>query len=253
MSRMLWGMGLVLAGLAPAFAQERCAFEAPRNLDLAADGVKTLEVNARAGALTIRGEPGRSQLRVRGTACAGSREQLAQIRLVQRREGDRLVVTAELPESGDWSAGQRSLDLELRVPARLALDVRDSSGDALIERVASLRVQDSSGDLRIADIAGAVRVQDSSGSVDVRDVDALRIPHDSSGDIRAAGVRGDAIVDVDSSGAIEMRRIGGDVRVGQDSSGSILAEDVAGDFTVERDGSGDIEHRRVRGQVRTAK
>jgi hypothetical protein len=252
MDKRLW-LAVLLSGCAlSAQAQDRCAFEAPRNLDAAAAGVKTLVVEARAGSLSIRGEPGLAQVRARGTACADRRDDLAQIRLLQRREGERLVITVEIPDTKEWNNGQRRLDLDLRVPSRLALEVRDSSGEAEIERVSSLRMQDSSGELRIADIPGAVRVNDSSGGIDVRNVGSLRIPVDSSGEIRVAGVRGDAIVDVDSSGGIEMRRIGGSARIGLDSSGSIFVEDVGGDFVVGRDGSGDVEHQRVRGKVSVA-
>ncbi len=269
MRRIPWGTMLALAAVSPAWAGDDCAFRAPRNLDLAAAGVKTLEVRAQAGELEIRGESGLSQVQARGVACASREADLAQIRLVQRREGDRLVVAVEMPENNDWFGGQRRLDLELRVPARLALDVKDSSGEAEVERVASLRMHDSSGELRIADIPGAVRVQDSSGGIEVENVGALHVVRDSSGEIRASDVRGDAVVEIDSSGSIELRRIGGDARVdqdssgelrfhdiggsvvvGTDSSGDIVAEKVARGFTVERDGSGGIEHHDVRGEVR---
>ncbi len=268
MQRTFLGAVLLLLG-APACAGDDCEFRAPRNLDLAADGVKTLEVRAAAGELEIRGEPGLTQVRARGEACASREADLAQIRLLQRREGDRLVVAVEMPENDGWFDGQRKLDLELRVPSRLALQVRDSSGEAEVAHVAALRMHDSSGELRIADIAGDVRVQDSSGSIEIENVGALHVTSDSSGDIRASNVRGDAVVDVDSSGSIELRRIGGDARVGEDSSGElrfsdiggsvavgtdssgdIVAENVARAFTVERDGSGGIEHHDVRGEVR---
>ena len=250
MRKLQWGMVLMLVGASSAWAQDDCAFSAPRNLDLPAGAVKTLVVRAAAGGLKIDGEPGLAQVQVRGLACASSQQILDGIRLVQRREGDRLVVAAEVPETAGLFDGQRRLDLELRVPSRLVLEVSDSSGAASVEHVAALRIQDSSSDLRIAHIPGAVRVEDSSGSLNVRDVGALHIPNDSSGEISVSGVRGDAIIDVDSSGSIEMRDIGGNARVGQDGSGSIVVENVAGDFTVERDGSGGIEHRGVRGKVR---
>lgn len=250
MRKMQWSMVMALAMVSPAWAQDGCAFSAARNLDLPAGGVQTLVVRAAAGKLQIRGEPGLAQVQVRGVACASRKDDLAQIRLVQRREGGRLVVTAQMPETDGWFNGERKLDLELRVPARLALEVDDSSGEASVERVAALRIQDSSGALRIADIPGAVRVSDSSGGIDVRNVGSLHIPNDSSGEILVSGVRGNAVIDTDSSGEIELRKIGGDARIGQDSSGAIVVDDVAGDFTVGHDGSGGIEHHGVRGAVR---
>lgn len=252
MRRKMLTAVLVLAGVLPACAQvapDRCTFEAPRNLDLAAAGVDTLEVRARAGGLEIRGEPGLDQVQVRGMACASREADLEDIRLVQRRDGSRLVVAVEIPDTSGLFNGQRRLDLELRVPARLALEVDDSSGAASVANVAALRIDDSSGELRVSGIPGAVRIEDSSGAIDVRDVGSLHIPSDSSGEIRVADVRGDATIDSDSSGAIELRGIGGNARIGRDSSGSIEVEDVGGDFTVGSDGSGGIEHHGVRGKV----
>jgi hypothetical protein len=252
MRRKMLAVMLMLVGVLPACAQvapDRCTFEAPRNLDLSAAGVDTLEVRARAGGLEIRGEPGLDQVQVRGMACASREADLEDIRLVQRREGDRLVVAVEIPDTSGLFNGQRRLDLKLRVPSRLTLDVDDSSGAASVENVAALRIDDSSGELRVSGIPGAVRIEDSSGAIDVRDVGSLHIPSDSSGEIRVADVRGDATIDSDSSGAIELRGIGGNARIGRDSSGSIEVEDVGGDFTVGSDGSGGIEHRGVRGKV----
>lgn len=242
----------LLALSAPALAYDSCAFRAPRNLDLQAAGIKTLVVQARAGQLQIRGQAGLAQVQARGTACASRQQDLAQIRLVQRREGERLIIAVEIPESSGLGLGnvQRSLDLELRVPARLALEVTDSSGDASVSGVAALQVEDSSGALRIADIPGAVRVEDNSGDIEVRNVGALHVPRDNSGDVRVSDVRGDVRVDQDGSGELRFSDIGGSVTVGSDGSGGIAADNVGGAFTVRSDGSGGIEHQGVRGAVR---
>ncbi|HVF35235.1 MAG TPA: hypothetical protein VND91_07915 [Candidatus Saccharimonadia bacterium] len=253
-----------------AHAWDACEFTAPRTLDLAANGVDTLVVRAKAGSLEIRAAAGES-IAARGTACASDAKSLEAIRLVQSREGRSLVLSVEIPEdSGDgWNNVQRALDLDITVPARLALQVQDSSGDATIRGVASVTVQDSSGDLRIDAIAGNVVVTDSSGEIDVRDVGGdVRIPADSSGDITARNVRGtveveqdssgsislsdiggDALVGVDSSGEIEFARITGSARVDRDSSGGIEADDIGRDFVVRADGSGGISHDGVRGRV----
>jgi len=261
---------LVLAA-APAAAWDDCAHRVPRNLDLSADGVTTLAVRAKAGSLSIRGAGAGSAIAVRGEACASEESELAEIRIVESRQGSTLVLTVEMPETEAWSWGDnyRTLDLDLTVPARLALEVQDSSGEAEIRGVASLTIQDSSGELEIQSIAGDVEIRDSSGEIDVRDVGGdLNIPADSSGEITARHVRGnaeidhdssgsitlsdiggDAIVGTDSSGDIEFDRITGSARVGKDSSGSIEARDVGRDFVVRSDGSGGISHHGVRGLV----
>lgn len=255
-----------------SWAAGNCAHTQPRDLDLDAAGVRMLVVTARAGSLDIQGESGLERVVVSGKACAGDAETLGAIRLVERRSGDRLEIAAEMPEidrGWGWNSSP-TLDIDIRVPSRLALDVTDSSGDTRIRDVSATTVQDSSGDLRITGIAGALSVTDSSGSIDIRDVAGdVRIPLDSSGDIAIANVEGsvliekdssgsiairevsgDATVEIDSSGDIGFTAIGGSARVGTDSSGDIRADDIGRDFVVERDGSGDIRHDNVRGAVR---
>lgn len=258
-------------GLVPAANASDCEYRDQRELDLDASGVTVLEVAAAAGSLEITGEPGLERIVVRGVACASDDDRLDAIRLVERREGDRVVVAAEMPESGSGWFGNsyQRLDLNFRVPARMALEVSDSSGDASIRGVAAASVQDSSGDLDIRDIAGDLSITDSSGDIDVRGVGGgLRIPSDSSGDIEVAGVEGDVVIEHDSSGDIELREVRGSARVEVDSSGSIDFADIDGDafvgtdssgditatrigrdFTVQRDGSGSIRHRDVAGTV----
>jgi len=254
-----------------AAAMGDCAHHAERNLDLDAGGVATLALAARAGELDIRGEPGLQQIVVRGTACASSADLLQSIQLLHRAEGDRRMVTVEIPKSeGGWFGDHyQRLDLEVRVPAQLALEIADSSGDTRIQGVGRTTVQDSSGELRIDDVTGDLTITDSSGDIHVRGVSGgLHVPADSSGDIDARNIGGSVVIEHDSSGEIELQQVRGDARievdssggiafadidgsafVGTDSSGSIEATRIGGDFTVERDGSGGITHREIAGDV----
>lgn len=259
---------LLLAGCVPGVD---CSHTASREVAIDAAGLQRLTVAARAGDLDIRGEPGLTQAIASGRACAGDAETLARVQLRDSRSGDHATLAVEIPDGSGW--GWRSsptMDLIVRVPVSVALEVSDSSGDATIRDVASATVQDSSGDLTISGVAGDLRVTDSSGDIDIRDVGGtvhvpsdssgdigivkvegdVRIEQDSSGDVEVRQVRGDATVENDSSGDIVFETIGGSARVGRDSSGSIRARDVGRDFIVERDGSGDIRHEDVRGTVR---
>lgn len=264
---MLGCLGLVSA----APAMDLCEHSAERNLDVDASGIEALNLLARAGELEVRGEAGLEQVVVRGKACASDADRLDAIQLTHGASGGILTVAVEMPEqvSGWFGNSYQRLDLDVRVPARLALDLADSSGEARVRGVASAKVQDSSGELVIEDIAGDLQVTDSSGDIDVRniggdflvpmdssgDIDArevagnVRVLRDSSGDIRLREVRGDARVENDSSGDIRFADVDGSAFVGTDSSGSILAERIGRDFTVERDSSGGIRHEDVAGQV----
>jgi hypothetical protein len=224
---------LALAALA-AVAQDgrNCEFTADRTATVAASSSDVLELVARAGSLVVEGRPGLSEVRVRGRACASSRELLDQLVIETSRAGGRVRV--EVPEiehersffGGNWNAG---LDLVLEVPEGMEATITDGSGDAEIRGVGRLRMTDGSGGLRLVDIRGDVRIDDGSGEIEIQGVAGSVEVHDGSGEVVVRDVTGS--VDVD------------------DGSGSIDVSDVRGNFTVRDDGSGDIRYDNVRGRV----
>lgn len=233
----LFTTALLAALPAAALAQD---YDAPRNETVNAAGATVLKVDARAGTLRITGRPGITEVRVRGTARASSRGLLDEIRLEATRTGTEIQVRAVMPSSR--SSGRDSgwnehamLDLVLEVPADLALDVEDTSGDIVIEAVAArVRIDDNSGGIRVRDV-GDLWISDSSGEIDIRGVKgSVEIDDDSSGEIQVYDVTGSVHVRRDSSGSIDVSRVGGDFVVGRDGSGSIDYDDVKGKIDIPR-------------------
>jgi hypothetical protein len=224
---LLTPLALVLPSLAFAWGND-CKVSEARQADADAGGATKVRVEAKAGELRIMGEEGLSEVQARGTACAKNEKTLAKVQLRAERSGDEIHVVAEVPDG--WGDDGR-LDMELRVPASLAVEVEDGSGEIEIDNVASLRLKDGSGEIEVTGVRGSVVVEDGSGSIEILDV------------------AGDVIIENDGSGEIVVRGVGQDVRVERDGSGSIRVEDVGGSFTVDRDGSGSIEHAGVEGEV----
>ena len=212
-----------------ALAQD---YDAQRAATVNAAGATSVRIDARAGQLRVTGRTDLTEVRVRGTARASSRDLLDDIKVEAVRNGNQVEVRAMVPEFRDSRWNEHAmLDLVIEVPATLALDVDDSSGDITIESVsAKVRIEDSSGDIRVRDV-GDVWISDSSGGIDVR------------------GVKGSVDIDDDSSGEIEVYDVTGSVHIGRDSSGGIDVSRVGGDFVVERDGSGTIDYDGVKGKV----
>ena len=160
-----------------------------------------------------------------------------------------------LPEIDEgWSLfgnNYATLDLVIEASPDIALEVKDSSGDAVFRNIAALTLQDSSGDIEIEDASGPVSIQDSSGDIKIERVgDSVSIL-DSSGDIEVDQVSGNFTIEVDSSGDIRATNIDGSVLVKKDSSGDISVESVGGDFRVLADGSGSIHSHDVQGKIET--
>jgi len=262
-------IGTTFAG--HVMAADWCRFTADRAANVDAAGAKKLVIGAGAGDLKVRGESGQAGVRASGRACASSEKLLAEIRLESRREGDTVYLKTVLPDTdGVVFVFNRyaTLDLTVSVPATVAIELEDSSGDTELKDVQSAIVADGSGDLDISNVAGNLEVTDSSGDIDIRKVGgnlslkdssgdmeiedvqgSVLIPVDSSGDVRIARVTGGVHIVNDSSGSIVIDHVKQDVSIDSDSSGDISVDEIGGSFSVGNDGSGDIHHGKVAGRV----
>jgi hypothetical protein len=211
----------------------------------------SLAIDARAGDLEIVGDTGSDTVTVRARVCASKAEWAEKAGVAMSSEGDARVevIVPETSGMGGWGNHYLTVDLVVRVPADLALDVRDSSGDVDMNGVGAVSIKDSSGDIEIFRAASVV-VEDSSGDIELEQITGdVTVAQDSSGDIRGRDVGGSVVVVRDSSGDIRFRDVGKDFLVERDSSGDVVAQGIGGDFAVLRDGSGEIRHSDVTGSV----
>lgn len=249
------GLLILLALTAPpAWGWGSCKYTADRQGEIAMDGAATVEVFALAGELRVTGRKGATTVTAAGEACVSREDMLPAIDITVRRDGDRIQVLAEMPDiSGEterrWKDEYATLDLEIELPNDVAVILHDSSGDLLLRGVASAEVSDSSGNMELEDIAGAVLIpRDSSGDIYMSRVGAVVIQVDSSGEIRIEQAASVTIAN-DTSGDINLEEIDGDVLIANDSSGRISVRNVRGSFLVENDTSGGIRYSNVAGAV----
>jgi DUF4097 and DUF4098 domain-containing protein YvlB len=256
-----------------ALGADFCRSTAERSATIDAADATKIVIGAGAGDLVVRGDHAARSVSATGHVCASSDKLLEQVQIKTRREGAILYLNTVLPDSDSgfpWLLNNATLDLTVTLPASLAVEVADSSGDVDLRQVRAAKLEDSSGDIEVSGIAGDVTVSDSSGDVDIEHVTGtVKIERDSSGDVDIQDVRGDVNVLIDSSGTLQIERVAGSVHVGQDSSGDIVIREVKGDarvdsdssgdirvvqvggnFSVESDSSGDISHDRIEGNVR---
>lgn len=263
---------LLLLAFVPAFATAaECRFTAQRDFDVDAATLKTLALELGSSDAVVEGVPGLARVEVRGKACASEEAWLADLSVDQQRSGDRLTLTPQrkrdMPASW-FKSSYAYIDLRVRVPATLGVDIQSSSGDATVRGVARLDFRASSGDLEVHRIAGALVVEVSSGDVKGDEVGSVEVRGTASGDVRLREVRGDvqvarsgsgdltfdqvggkvAIGSV-GSGDVEVSRTGGDVSVDSIGSGDVDVNAIGGNFSVRAKGSGDIAYREVRGTV----
>ncbi|MEP7042915.1 MAG: DUF4097 family beta strand repeat-containing protein [Dokdonella sp.] len=265
-------IGTALIALVPAFASaNECKFTAQHDFDVNAAGLKAVAFALGSSDVVVEGVPGLTKVEVRGKACASDQDWLAGLSVEQQRSGDRLTVTPKTERNVGWhwfGSSYAYLDLRVRVPAALAIDIRGSSADAEISGVAALDFESSSGDLDARRIAGTLTSKASSGDIKGVDIGSVDVRGTGSGDIELRDVHSDVQVASSGSGDLHFENVGGSVHVGSvgsgdvqmshvdrdatiDSigSGDISANAIGGNFTVGAKGSGDVSHHDVRGKV----
>ena len=231
--RNLFVTGLLLAGFTTAAASD---YAETRELSLDAGGVDSLSIDAGAGSIEVKGDPGLDRIAVVARIVVEDADEESASKTIARSmtlslERDDNVARLEARfRRGFWGGGNGArIDLEVRVPAQLGLSIEDGSGY-----------------IEVQGLAAAVSIDDGSGSIDVRDVGSVYID-DGSGSIDVQAVAGDVTID-DGSGSIDVRHVGGTVTV-DDGSGDIDVRDVEMDVIIIDSGSGGVRLSDVRGRV----
>jgi hypothetical protein len=250
----MWKLLAFASLLIPTFAHaDECRFQAPRNAAFDLTGVHTLVIDLHQHNLHLNGTPA-STGQVHGRACASSQDRLEDLRLTQRREGDRLIVSAE-SASSDWNISlfgvshYAYMDLQMDIPATLAVELDVGSGDAHVANVAQLNASVGSGDLQVNGVRGRFDAHVGSGDIKADDVGETHVAAIGSGDFTVNRVRGNLSIGSIGSGDADLRAIGGSVDVQSIGSGDLHVDGVARDLHVARVGSGDVEHKSVAGRV----
>jgi len=227
-------LGMFTASLTNAAWRE---YEEVRDLTLDAGGINRVEIEAGAGSLDVRGNPGARKISVTALIqVPGKSDEKAQkviesdLVLTLERDGDTAVLIGYFDSSSWGWDGSPSVRLEVEVPESVALDIEDGSGSIQIRDVlGEIMVEDGSGSLQMTNIGGEVRVIDGSGSISVERVGGDISIEDGSGSITVQDVRGSVVID--------------------DGSGSINVTDVDADLIIEDAGSGSLNFTRVNGHV----
>lgn len=212
-------------------------YEEARDLTLDAADLETLRIEAGAGSLEVTGVPNTDRIVVSALitvpdadADEAAERMKEQMVLSLDEKGTSARLKGYFESGGNWFGDSPSIRLEVRVPARMSLDIEDGSGSIEIRDVAGdIQSEDGSGSIKMTNVGGNLRLKDASGSVDISD---------AGGDVSI----------VDGSGSVELRRVMGSALI-EDGSGSINVADVSGDLHIPESGSGSVDVRDVQGQV----
>lgn len=226
-----------------------CNYTASYQEEIAAGDAKQLEVNARAGNLTIVGKEGITHIRVEGRMCTSDERLLNQMGITTKQDGERVQVDVLLPNM--MTNASAWVDLTIEVPAHMTARVDDSSGSTIIEGMAALDLTKGSGDLTLSDIKGKVTVHEkSSGRIVIRKLgDDLILGRIGSGDLDVQGVSGSVQLDSKSSGSTRVEETGRSVVLGNIGSGDLRVSGTGAQVILREKSSGLISISRVKQDV----
>lgn len=228
---------IVMAMFAASFAHAAWKdYTEVRELELDADGIATLDIDAGAGSIDIQGVEGLDRIVVTATIVIADSDEDDARKTIEKKmklslepRADSALLVADFSDGilGGWTDAK--IDLEIEMPRGLALNIDDGSGS-----------------IDIKDIAAEVVIDDGSGSIDVSNVAGIVID-DGSGSIDVNGAAGDVSI-TDGSGSISVRSVVGSVTI-DDGSGSIKVNDVEKDLVIVDDGSGGQDFSDIRGAI----
>ena len=149
-----------------------------------------------------------------------------------------------MPKRDELSRRPR-VQLTVRVPARLGVEVRLGGGELDVTNVGAVQVVKASGRIRLASIAGAVTGELGPGEIEIDHAGSVAIETRSS-QVRIADVAGSFEVEA-RRGDFRARGIGGPAHLdGRDVEAEL--EDLAGPLRLTGSG-GEVRVRDVRGPI----
>jgi DUF4097 and DUF4098 domain-containing protein YvlB len=250
---ILFVLVLFIAGFTAIYAAQ-----SRETLTLTAADLKTLRIDCGAGYLKVQGVDGLEQIEVsavldvRGIAdneLAAFKKEYVTLKLEKNAGQAELIANIESGFSLATLFGERHdarINLDIRVPRRLALALDDGSGEIDVrDSDGNLKLDDGSGDIRLTNIKGLVEIVDGSGDIILNKINGVVQIEDGSGDIELNDAGSDVDIE-DGSGEIRLTRILGSVTI-DDGSGDIVIDGVEKDVTIEEAGSGDVEINNVKG------
>jgi hypothetical protein len=235
-----------------------------QQLTLDAGSLTELVANTGAGKLTVVGVKELTEIVVHADIYTQSLDQDdIEIKLSLTRKGDKAYLLSQI-HSEHFLGESPFIDLLVKVPSTLALNIKDGSGSIQVDDVSAdieltdgsgsivmnhigtLALVDGSGSIIITKATGAITLQDGSGSIDINQASGAIDLQDGSGSIQINNVIGDVTID-DGSGSIKVNQVQGIVAI-KDGSGGIEVANTKG-LIIHSAGSGSVDYHDIDGPL----
>jgi len=211
-----------------------------QSIQLDASGLNALVAETGAGSLEIEGVKGLTHITLE--ADIYTREGV-EAELSLERQGTEAHLTADFDSNVSFG-NSPYIDLVLKVPSRMKMNIddgsgsidisgvdadiklQDGSGSVVIQGGKNLDIQDGSGDITLNQIGGDIQLEDGSGSIEIKDVDGDIVINDGSGSLSVRNVEGKVTID-DGSGSIDVVNTQG-LNILESGSGDVSFDQIDG-------------------------
>jgi hypothetical protein len=223
-------------------------YERKEDVSVAA-AVRTVALQLDRASVTIAGESRDTiALELSGTVYgsddAAAKALAEQVKVDVTTEGPVIRIAIAFPKR-EGNERRPRVQLTLKVPSRLGLEVRLNGGELDATNLASVQAVKASGRLRFATIAGAVTGELGPGDIDIDQVGSVAV-ETRGGEVRISNVAGSFEVKA-RRGDLRARGIGGPAHLeGRDIEGEL--EDLAGPLRLTGSG-GEVRVRDARGAI----
>lgn len=215
------------------------------DLSVSATGLTSFDIEAGAGSLIIEGVDNANSIEV--SADIRTTEEKDYVLYLKKSGSSARLVAKHNGTYGNWRGHSPEINLTVKMPRNLMLDIDDGSGDIKVTNINNdIRVDDGSGAASFEQITGDLKVEDGSGSLFIKQVEGNLDLDDGSGELTVSDIVGDVRVE-DGSGELTIVNVSGKVVI-DDGSGDINVN-KAGALEIIDAGSGGLSISKVKGKV----
>ena len=217
-----------------------------KEISLVANKLSGFDIDVGSGSLNISGVKNLKNIEVSADIYT-AKDETDDYELSLREVNGKAKLYARTHNSyGNWRGQSPRIDLHIKVPEKLMLDIKDGSGSISVENIAApVSIDDGSGSINVENVQADLDIRDGSGSINVTNVDGNVVIDDGSGSLYVSQVSGGADIE-DGSGQLTVKEVTGHVKV-DDGSGSITIDNV-GDLTIVEAGSGSLSVKNINGK-----
>ncbi len=223
-------------------------YKETKDMSIDASDLSLLDIDVGAGFLEIIGDDKLSQIEVTAKIQAHDEDE---IELSLTTHGNRAKLVADIDHRMqiNWGSDDSPrIDLTVRIPTSLELNIKDGSGKISIENIkTNIEIKDGSGSLEVSDVEGNLDINDGSGSIVITDIKGDLLIDDGSGSMTIEKITGKVTIE-DGSGSMMLEDIGGLVTI-DDGSGSIKLNNLSQGLTIIEEGSGGLKMSNIEGPV----